>query len=67
MLLEVLESVTYLETFSFVKWHHIELANVDSHTTLQTGRIILFFSLLNVADRSHNIMLFPFKRGGPVA
>jgi hypothetical protein len=35
--------------------------------TLRTGRIILCFSLLNVADWSHNIMLFAFKRGGLVA
>jgi hypothetical protein len=32
MLLEVLESVIFLETFPFVKWHYTELANVDSHT-----------------------------------
>jgi hypothetical protein len=57
MLLEVLGSVIYLETFPFVKWHYTELANVDSHTTLRTGRIILCFSLLNVADQSHNIMI----------
>jgi hypothetical protein len=30
MLLEVPESVIFLETFSFVKWHYTELANVDS-------------------------------------
>jgi hypothetical protein len=32
MLLEVLESVIFLETFSFVRWHYTELANVDSDT-----------------------------------
>jgi hypothetical protein len=41
MLLEVLESMIFLETFSFVKWHYTELADVDSRTTLRTGRIIL--------------------------
>jgi hypothetical protein len=32
VLLEVLESMIFLETFSFVKWHYTELAHVDSHT-----------------------------------
>jgi hypothetical protein len=32
MLLEVLESVTFLETFPFVDWHYAELANVLSPT-----------------------------------
>jgi hypothetical protein len=32
MLPEVLESVIFLETFSFVKWHYTELAHVESHT-----------------------------------
>jgi hypothetical protein len=32
MLLEVLESVIFLETLPFVKWYYTELANVDSHT-----------------------------------
>jgi hypothetical protein len=32
MLLEVLESVIFLETFPSVKWHYTELSNVDSHT-----------------------------------
>jgi hypothetical protein len=32
MLIEVLESAIFLETFTIVKWHCTELANVDSHT-----------------------------------
>jgi hypothetical protein len=32
MLLEVLESVIFLETFPFVKRHYAELANVGNHT-----------------------------------
>jgi hypothetical protein len=41
MLLEVLESVIFLEIFPFGKWHYTELANVD----------ILFFCEL----RKHGI------------
>jgi hypothetical protein len=32
MLLEVLESVTFLETFPFVEWHYTEFTNVCSPT-----------------------------------
>jgi hypothetical protein len=45
MLQEVLESVIFLETFHFVKWHYTELANVDSHTVLCI--MILLFILFD--------------------
>jgi hypothetical protein len=32
MLLEVVESVIFLETFPFMEWHYAELANVCSAT-----------------------------------